>query len=96
MYGISGSSETLIHSVTERGLLTSYSVKTFATDTIGVYEKVKIVLGKAYEGSVGGTDVLRIKQIDFFGTIGIPCITVCGKVRCMQGITSLYLFLRSY
>ena len=93
MYGISGSNETLIHTVVESGLVETYCVKTFPVDTIGVFEKAKIVLGKAYEGSNGGTDVLRIKQIDFFGSIGIPFTAICGKMQCIQRFRYLVILM---
>ena len=89
LYGINGDKEELIDTVTNSGLKTSFIIKTFAVDKIGSFNKFKILLTTVYSGSGGGENVLRIQQIDFFGTI-LTDLKSCWKVpfRSHQG----YLF----
>ena len=79
--------------IEDSGLNISNNIITYPIKTPVFCEGIKFVMGKTYEGSTGGDDVLRIKKIDFFGILPFKSNISCGKKLSKRNNSMVFVFL---
>ena len=92
LFGFDESGQHLIHSVSESGLINGDLItKTFPVDTIGIFTKVRFILGESYSSS-NVNYILRIHKIDFFGTFKSIRQFSCLVRKCFPNSFHLIVF----